>query len=75
MPVLMRLQWLDEARSFLGDVGRLAGQESGGLEDAVDAGGLQATTSASSIMKVMAAIAFQEVLAGGMPLEVGKGME
>lgn len=39
MPLLVRLQRLHEAGAFLGDVGRLAGQEAGPLEDAINAGG------------------------------------
>jgi hypothetical protein len=39
VPVLVRFQGLDKAGALLGDVGRVAGQESRGLEDAIDAGG------------------------------------
>src|ERR1700674_5443333 len=38
MPLLMRLQGLDEASTFLGDVGRLAGQQAELFQDAIDAG-------------------------------------
>jgi hypothetical protein len=38
VPFLVGLQGLDIAGAFLGDGGRLPGQESGGLEDAIDAG-------------------------------------
>ena len=38
MPLLMRLEGLHEAGAFLGDVGRLPGQESRFFEDAIDAG-------------------------------------
>ena len=38
MPMFVRLERLDKAGAFLGDVGRVAGQKSGGLEDAIDAG-------------------------------------
>jgi hypothetical protein len=38
MPVFMGLEGLDEAGAFLGDVRGLPGQQSGGLEDAIDAG-------------------------------------
>jgi hypothetical protein len=38
VPVFVGLQRLDEAGAFFGDVGRSAGQQPGGLEDAVGAG-------------------------------------
>src|ERR1700691_4197578 len=38
MPLLVRLQGLDIAGAFLGDVGRLPGQESVLFENAIDAG-------------------------------------
>ena len=38
MPLLMRFEGLHEAGTFLGDVGRLAGQQSRFFEDAIDAG-------------------------------------
>src|ERR1019366_2350642 len=38
VPLLVRLEGLDEAGAFLGDVGRLAGQQSRFFEDAIDAG-------------------------------------
>ena len=37
MPVFVGFEGLDEARAFFGDVGRSAGQQLGGLEDAVGA--------------------------------------
>src|SRR5437763_7401118 len=36
VPVLMGFEGLDKAGAFLGDVGRWPGQESSGLEDAID---------------------------------------
>ena len=39
VPVFVRLQGLHEARAFFGEVGRGAGQEVVGFEDAIDAGG------------------------------------
>src|SRR6266404_6267275 len=38
MPLLVRLQRLDEAGAFLGDVGRLAGQQAELFQDPIDAG-------------------------------------
>jgi len=38
MPVFVGFEGLDEARAFFGDVGRSAGQQLSGLEDAVGAG-------------------------------------
>ena len=38
VPVLVGLQGLDKAGAFLGDVGRLPGQQSRLFEDAIDAG-------------------------------------
>jgi len=38
MPVLVRQQWLDKAFAFAGDLGRVAVEQAGLLEDAVDAG-------------------------------------
>ena len=76
VPVLMGSQGLDEARAFLGGRGRLAGQESGGLEDAVDAGGAAGDDVGVEHHEGLAAIAFQGVLAGeeadGLLLRLGE---
>src|SRR4029079_11742958 len=63
MPVLVGLEGLDKAGAFLGDGGRLPGQESGGLEDAVDAGRAAGGLSGVEHHEGQAAIAFEGVAA------------
>ena len=64
VPVLVRLQGLDEAGAFLGGRGRVPGQESGGLEDAIDAGRAAGDDVGIEHHEGQAAIAFQRMLTG-----------
>jgi hypothetical protein len=64
MPFLVRLQGLHEAGAFLGDVGRLPGQESRLLEDAIDTGWATGDHVGIEHHEGHAAIPLQRVLAG-----------
>ena len=64
VPFLMRLQGLDEAGAFFGDVGRLPGQESRRFEDAVDAGRAASDDIGVEHHEGQAAIAFERMSAG-----------
>jgi hypothetical protein len=64
MPFLVRLQGLHEAGAFLGDVGRLPGQKSRFLEDAIDAGRAAGDDVGIEHHEGHAAIPFAGVLAG-----------
>jgi hypothetical protein len=64
MPVFVGIQGLDEAGAFLGDVGRWPGQESGGLEDAVDAGRATSDLVGIEHHEGQAPVAFQGMFAG-----------
>ena len=64
VPVLVRLQGLDEARAFLGDGGRCPSQESGDFEDAVDAGGAAGDLVGIEHHEGQASVAFERVLTG-----------
>jgi len=78
VPVLVRLERLDEASAFLGSLGRLAGEEAGGLEDAVDAGRTAGDDVTIEHHEGEAAIAFVTVGAGkgtdAFFLQVGEPM-
>jgi hypothetical protein len=64
MPVLVGQERLDEAGAFLGGLGRLAGQESGVFEDAVDAGGRAGDLVGVEHHEGHSPIAFERVAAG-----------
>ncbi len=64
VPVLVRLQGLHEAGAFLGGRGRVPGQQSRGLEDAIDAGRAAGDDVGIEHHEGQPAIAFQRVLAG-----------
>lgn len=63
MPLLVRPEGLDEAGAFLGDVGRLARQESGFFEDAIDAGGAASDDVVIEHHEGHTAITFEGILA------------
>lgn len=64
MPVFVRLEWLDEAGTFFGGNRRRAGQESGGFENAVDAGGAASDDVGIEHHEGEPAIAFEGMGAG-----------
>jgi hypothetical protein len=64
MPLLVRLQGLDIAGAFLGDIGRLSGQESVLFEDAIDAGWAAGDDVGIEHHEGHTAVAFVGVLAG-----------
>ena len=64
MPLLVRLQGLDIAGAFLGDIGRLPGQEPGLFEGAIDAGGAAGDDIVIEHHEGQAAIALVGVTAG-----------
>ena len=64
VPVLMRLQRLNETSAFLGDVGRRIGQESAGLQDEVDAGGAAGNFVGIEHHEGQATISFEGMGAG-----------
>jgi hypothetical protein len=64
MPLLVGLEGLHEAGAFPGDVGRLSGQESRLLEDAIDAGRTASDDVLIEHHEGHAAIAFQRIGTG-----------
>ena len=64
VPLLVRHQGLDEASAFLGDVGRLAGQESRLFEDAIDAGRAAGDDIGIEHHEGHTAITLQRILSG-----------
>ena len=64
VPVLVGLERLDEAGAFLGGHGRRAGQQAGGLEDAIDAGRAAGDDVGIEHHEGEPAIAFEGVGAG-----------
>jgi hypothetical protein len=64
VPVLVGLEWLDEAGAFLGDIGRGAGEQSGFFEDAINAGGATSDLIGIEHHEGQAAIAFEGMGAG-----------
>lgn len=64
VPLLVRFEGLDEAGAFLSDGGALAGQESRGFEDAIDAGWAAGDDIGIEHHEGHAAISFEGVLAG-----------
>jgi hypothetical protein len=64
VPLLVRLEGLDEARAFFGDGGRLAGQQSRFFEDAIGAGRAAGDNIGIEHHKGHAAIALERMAAG-----------
>ncbi len=64
MPLLMRAERLDIAGALLGGFGGLAGEQTGGLEDAIGAGGGAGDDVGIKHHEGHAAISFERVLAG-----------
>src|SRR5437868_2515726 len=64
MPLLMGFERLHEAGAFLGDVGRLPGQQSRLLEDAIDARGAAGDDVGIEHHESHAAVTFSRVGAG-----------
>jgi hypothetical protein len=64
VPVFMGLEGLDETGTFLGDVGRGAGEQSGFFENPIDAGGTTSDLIGIEHHEGQAAIAFEGMPAG-----------